>query len=371
MEFRIEKGIFIKALTKVQGITGKKTNIPITSNVLLKTKDNVLSIVATDLEIAFHGSYQTEVISEGSCAIPSRKLFEIIKDFPSEKIIVKELENKWVQIADKNVEYNIVGMEPDDFPGLPDVAGVELFEIDSDVFINMIDKTIFAVLCDEGRAHLAGVFFESAEKNEKRIIRMVSTDGHRLSKIEQPLEEWQNISLKDGVIIPKSGIVEVLRVLDEGKRIQLGFKENNFIVKKEQEGLIIRLIEGEFPDYQLVIPKKNKGKLKIKKAEFLMMLKRMSILSSDKYRSVRFKIDKDEMETLATNPEVGESKEVISVDYNGEKIEIAFNPRYFVDAVSTMASDDIIIRLNDEATPCLLEGEKDTGFLSVVMPMRI
>lgn len=371
MEFSIEKQIFFHALTKVQGITGKKTNIPITSNVLLTTRENMLSIVATDLEIAFQGTYETEVISEGSCAIPSRKLFEIIKDFPSEKIIVKEMDNKWVQIADNNVEYNIVGMEPDDFPGLPDVEGVELFEIDSDVFINMIEKTIFAVLSDEGRAHLAGVYFESAEKDEHKIIRMVSTDGHRLSKIEQPLEEEQTFSLKEGVIIPKSGIVEVLRILDGGKRIQIGFKENNFIVKKEQEGLIIRLIEGDFPDYQLVIPKKNTGKLKVKKGDFLMMLKRMSILSSDKYRSVRFKIEKEKMETLATNPEVGEAKEVISVDYTGEKIEIAFNPRYFVDAVSTMASDDIIISLNDEATPCLLEGEKDPDFLSVVMPMRI
>jgi DNA polymerase-3 subunit beta len=371
MEFSIEKRLFIQALTKVQGITGKKTNIPITSNVLLKTKENVLSIVATDLEIAFQGTYQTEVISDGSCAIPSRKLYEIIKEFPSEKIIVKEMENKWIRIADKNVEYNIVGMEPDDFPGLPDVEGVELFDIDSGVFRNMIEKTMFAVLSDEGRAHLAGVYFESAVKDETKIIRMVSTDGHRLSKIEQPLEEGQKLSLKEGVIIPKSGIVEVLRVLDGGKRIQIGFKEKNFIVKKEQEGLIVRLIEGDFPDYQLVIPKKNTGKLKIKKKVFLMMLKRMSILSSDKYRSVRFKIEKDKMETLATNPEVGESREIVPVDYTGEKIEIAFNPRYFVDVVSTMESDDIIISLNDEATPCLLEGEKDPEFLSVVMPMRI
>ena len=371
MEFCIEKSIFFQALTKVQGITGKKTNIPITSNVLLTTKENMLSIIATDLEIAFQGTYQTEVIKEGSSAVPSRKLFEIVKDFPSEKICIKEMENKWIQIADKQVEYNIVGMEPDDFPGLPDVTGVELCTIDSDVFRNMIEKTIFAVLSDEGRAHLAGVYFECAEKDDAKIIRMVSTDGHRLSKVDQPLEEGQKLSLKDGVIIPKSGIVEVLRVLDGGKSVQIGFKENNFILKKEQEGLIIRLIEGEFPDYQLVIPKKNKGKLKIKKDDFLMMLKRMSILSSDKYRSVRFKIEKDKMETLAMNPDVGESREVVVVDYSGDNIEIAFNPRYFVDAVSTMVSDEVIIRLNDEATPCLLEGEKDPNFLSVVMPMRI
>jgi len=371
MELKIEKQILLQALTKVQGITGKKTNIPITSNVLLTGKEGLLYVAATDLEIAFNGTYEAEIIKEGSVAIPSRKFFEIVKDFPSDKVVMKELENKWIQIADKNVEYNIVGMEPDDFPGLPSVDGVELLDLESDIFKNMIEKTIFSILSDEGRAHLAGVFFETVVENDEKKIRMVSTDGHRLSKIEQPIQGGQNLSLKEGVIIPKNGIAEVLRILEGGKKIQIGFKDNSFIVKKDQEGLIIRLLEGEFPDYQLVIPKRNKGELRVEKGAFMMMLKRMSILSSDKYRSVRFKIDKEKMETMTTNPEIGESKEVISVDYSGERIEIAFNPRYFVDVVSTMASDDIIIKLNDEATPCILEGEKDPNFLSVIMPMRI
>jgi DNA polymerase-3 subunit beta len=371
MEFSIQKRILLQALTKVQGITGKKTNIPITSNVLLSTNNGFLSLTATDLEIGFHGSYQTEVSSEGSSAIPSRKLFEIVRDFPSDILVVKELENKWIQIADKKVEYNIVGMETDAFPGLPSVDGVELFDIDEDILKNMIEKTIFAALADEGRAHLAGVFFETVKEGDTRIIRMVSTDGHRLSKVDQPVEEGYKLSLKEGVIIPKSGIAEVLRILEGDKKVKIGFKENNFIVKKENEGLIIRLIEGEFPDYNLVVPKGNRGELKVEREVFMTMLKRMSILSSDKYRSVRFIIDKEEMETKATNPEIGESREVIPVDYRGDRIEIAFNPKYFLDAVGTMESEQIIIRLNDEATPCVLEGEKDPNFLCVIMPMRI
>jgi DNA polymerase III subunit beta len=371
MEFKINKQTILQALTKIQGITGKKTNIAITSSVLLTAKQGLLYITATDLEMAFHGTYEAEIIKDGSIAIPSRKFFEIVKDFPDEKVILKELENKWIHIADKNVEYSIVGIESDDFPELPAVDGVELLDMDSEIFKNMIEKTVIAVLSDEGRAHLAGVFFEKGVEDEKEIIRMVSTDGHRLSKIEQPIEGKNNLSLKEGVIIPKSGIVEILRILESGKKIHIGCKDNNFIVEKDNEKLIIRLIEGEFPDYQLVIPKKNKGELRVEKRTFLMMLKRMSILSSDKYRSVRFKIEKEKMETITMNPEIGESKEVIDVDYTGDPIEIAFNPRYFVDVLNTMESHDIIIKLHDEATPCILEGDMDPYFLSVIMPMRI
>lgn len=371
MEFRISKEDLLRGLTKVQGITAKRTNIPITSNVLLKAEKEEVKIIATDLEIAFQGRYRAEVLKEGICAIPSRKLFEIVKDFPSDVVSVKEQENKWVQIVDEKVEYNIVGMEPEEFPELPNIEGAELFSVDSAVLKDMMEKTIYAVLSDEGRAHLAGVFFEVVEKDEKKFFRMVSTDGHRLSRVDYPMEEGDISGLGKGVIIPKSGVMEVIKILDGKESVMIGVKDKNFIVNKENEGVIIRLIEGDFPDYTLVIPKMAKGELKIKREIFLAMLKRMSIFSSDKYRSVRFTIKKEEMETKTTNPEIGESREVIAVDYNGESIEMAFNPRYFIDAIGSMKSEDIIVKVNDEATPCLLMGKDDPEFLGVIMPMRI
>ncbi|MDY6950695.1 MAG: DNA polymerase III subunit beta [Thermodesulfobacteriota bacterium] len=371
MEFKIQKEKVLPALTKVQGITGKKSSLPITSNVVIYAKEDHIIILATDLEIAFQGHYEAEVLEQGGSAVPSRKLYEIIKDFPSDVVVFKESENRWIQIADKKIEYNIVGMETEEFPGLPDVEGVTLFEMDGAVLKNMIEKTIYAALSDEGRVHLAGVFFETIFEGEERLLRMVSTDGHRLSRIDEPIEKESSFELKEGVIVPKSGIAEVLRLLEGGGSVQVGREDKNLIVKKDGETLIIRLIEGEFPDYNLVIPKKMKAEVRVEKGVFLMMLKRMSILSSDKYRSVRFKIEKEQIETITTNPDIGESREVIPVRYNGEALEIAFNPRYFMDSVSHMHSEEIIIRLNDEATPCVIQGEKDQGFLSVIMPMRI
>ena len=153
MEFKINKEKILKGLSKIQGITGKKTNIPITSNVVISTQEAHLSILATDLEIAFQGDYEADILCEGSTAVPSRKFFEIVKDFPSTLVIVKELQNKWIQIADKKVEYKIAGVDTDEFPGIPNVEGVELFNINGDLIRNMIEKTIYAVLSDEQQRH--------------------------------------------------------------------------------------------------------------------------------------------------------------------------------------------------------------------------
>ncbi|MBW1740427.1 MAG: DNA polymerase III subunit beta [Deltaproteobacteria bacterium] len=371
MEFNIKKEIILDALTKVQGITGKKTNILITSNVLISANQSMISVLATDLEIAFKGSYEAEVLREGSTAVPSRKLYEIVREFPSDILVIKEIENKWIKIADKTLEYNIVGMEPEDFPGLPDIEDVDLFEMNVNVLKNMIHKTIHTILSDEGRAHLSGIYFESITQGDVNKIRMISTDGHRLSKIEHNLEEGKESILKEGVIIPKSGNVEVLRIIEGEETVKIGFKDNHFIVKSGEEVLVIRLIEGEFPDCETVIPKTASNELIVQKEEFLMMLKRMSILSSDKYRGVRFKIDKEQVEAVATNPEIGESKEIISVSYKGKPLQVAFNPRYLIETLTSMYSEEVVIRFKDEVNPCMIEGAGDPGFLSVIMPMRI
>ena len=371
MEFKISKEKLLDALTKVQGITGKKTNIPITSNVLISAQESNISIRATDLEMAFKALCETEVMKEGSTAVPSRKFYEIVRAFPSDTLVVKETENKWIHIEDKRIEYNIVGMEPDDFPDFPEIGEVYLFEMDVSVLKNMINKTLHSVLGDEGRAQLAGVCFENITTGDVSTIRMVSTDGHRLSKIDHVVEDKQGLTLAERVIIPRSGIVEVLKLLEGGESVKIGFKDNNFIVEKGHEVLIIRLIEGEFPDYEMVIPKSAADNMIVQREDFLMMLRRMSILSSDKYPGVRFKIGKEQLEATATNPEIGESKEIISASYKAKTLEVAFNPKYFTDTLASMESDEVVIKLKDEVNPCTIEGKDDAGFLGVIMPMRV
>ncbi len=371
MEFKIHRENILGGLSKVQGITGKKTNLPITSNVVISSKDPHVSILATDLGIAFQGSYEAEVISEGETAVPSRKLYEILREFPDKTVVVQEMENKWIRIIGNSVKYELVGVDTEDFPAFPTVEGVNLLEINIDVMKNMIDKTIYAAVSDEGRAHLAGIYFEKISKGEKTKIRMVSTDGHRLSRIDHFVDHGEHLTLSGGVIIPKTGMVEVLKLLEGGNGLQIGFKDNNFIVRNQSEGLVIRLIEGDFPDYNLVIPKKTNTELKVDRQKFLMMLRRMSILSSNKYKGVGLRIEKEKLESTTTNPEIGESRESFSVNYEGDVFEIGFNARYVIETLNSMNSEEIIIKFSDEMNPCIIEGEDDPGFLGVIMPMRV
>ncbi len=372
MKFKITKQDILDVLSKIQGLTGRKSNLAITANILISTTDYGINIVVTDLETGFEGQYPAKVESHGTIVINSRKFYEIVKEFPSEEIQVNEVENHWIKIGNKKVEYNIVGMNFEDFPETPHIDDVEFFSIESGVFKNMIEKmTIITGASDEKRAHITGIYFEIIHNDDKNMVRMVSTDGNRLSKIDCVYEKDVELPQTPGIIVPKKGINDAVKFLETVGMVQLGIKNNNFIIKKDTETIIIRLLEGDFPEYDDIIKKGASHALHIDKIMFLMMLKRMSILSSDNYKGAIFNFKDDKLFITTTNPDIGESKEDMDIDFKGESIEVAFNPRYFIDTLSVIDSDKVIINIIDEEKPCLIEGENDNTYISVMMPMRI
>jgi len=372
MKFKITKQDILDVLSKIQGLTGRKSNLAITANILISTTDYGINIIATDLETGFEGQYPAKVESHGAIVINSRKFYEIVKEFPSEEIQVNEVENHWIKIGNEKVEYNIVGMNYEDFPETPNIDDVEFFSIESGVFKNMIEKmTIITGASDEKRAHITGIYFKIIRNDDQNIVRMVSTDGNRLSKIDCVYEKDFKLPQEQGIIIPKKGMYEVVKFLEPVGMVQLGIKKNNFIIKKDTEIIIIRLLEGDFPEYADIIKKGASHALYIDKNMFLMMLKRMSILSSDNYKGVVFNFTYDKLLITTTNPDIGESKEDIDIDFKGDPIEVAFNPRYFIDTLSVIDSKKVIINIIDEEKPCLIEGENDDTYISVNMPMRI
>lgn len=371
MKIVIKKDVFVDVLAKIQGLTGRKSNLAITANVLIKTSETGLTLMATDLETGFEGHYPAEVESEGSIAINARKIFEIVRDFPSEDILMTEVENRWIEIDNKNIEYHLMGMNPADFPAIPRVEDVDFFEVDSAALKNMIEKTLVIGPSDDKRAHIVGVFFERINTGTEKLIRMVSTDGSRLSTVDIVFDNDTDLPLGPGIIIPKKGLSEVNKFLAESGTVQLGLKENNFIVRKDSETIIIRLLEGEFPAYKDIIVKGKTNAIRLDRQLFLMMLKRMSILSSDNYKGVIFNLNENSLIVNSTNPEIGESKEEMNISYEGAKMQIAFNPRYFIDSLNVIDDKSVILNIENEEKPCLIEGEQDKNFLSVIMPMRI
>jgi DNA polymerase-3 subunit beta len=372
MKFIIKKNDILDVLSKVQGITGRKSNLAITTNVLIKTNNYGITIIATDLETGYEGLYPATIESQGIMAINARKFYEIVREFPSDEIHVEEFENHWIKIGNEKVEYNIVGMNPDDFPESPQIEDIEFFNIDSAVFKKMIDRTVIITgASDEKRAHIIGIYFEIIHSDDKNIVRMVSTDGNRLSKVDCFYEKDIKLPQGPNIIIPKKGINEVIKFLDPEGTVQIGFKNNNFIIKKDAETIIIRLLEGEFPEYGDIIKKGDSHAIHMDRELFLMMLKRMSIFYSEDYKGVIFNFSDDKLFINAVNPDFGESKEDMVINFKGAPIEVAFNPRYFIETLNVIDSEKVVINIIDEEKPCIIEEENDDTFLSIIMPMRL
>jgi len=372
MKIKVNKKDILDILSKIQGLTGRKSNLIITENVLIKSTDTGISITATDLETGFEGFYPAEIEKDGIIAINARKIYEIIRDFPNEEILINEEENHWIEIGKGKVLYNIVGMNPDDFPENPFFDEVSFIEIKSAALKRMIENTvIISSSAEEKRAHLTGVLFERKERDGQKCVRMVSTDGSRLNKDEYIVPEDTEFKAAENIIIPKKGLSEVAKFLDREGMVQIGNKDDKFIIKKDRETIIVRLLEGDFPEYTDVIEKSDDNILKIDIKLFTMMLKRMSILSSDEYKSAIFSFKNDILTIKATNPDIGESKEDMVINFKRELIEAAFNPKYFLDTLGLINGDTVVIYIKDNESPCLLEGVDDKSFISVIMPMRI
>jgi DNA polymerase-3 subunit beta len=236
----------------------------------------------------------------------------------------------------------------------------------------MIERAVIVSgTTDDKRAHIIGVYAERIEEKKNKLFRFVSTDGSRLSKVDTVLNKDANLPPGESAMIPKKGLVEVGKFLDDEGTVKIGFKENNFIVQKDSETLIILLLEGDFPEYSDIIVKKGGTSITFDRQLFLMMLKRMSILSSEDYKGVIFNFEKNQLVITSTNPDIGESKEDMDIKYSGDPISVMFNPKFFIETLNVIDDDNLIVNIVDEEKPCLIEGEKDKTYLSVIMPMRI
>lgn len=372
MKVAFKKSDLLPVLSKVQGIAGRKTNLAITTNLLIQTTESGLTISATDLETGFEGNYPADVESQGIISINARKLFEIVREFPSDDIYLNEIENNWIEIGNQNVEYHIVGLNPDDFPEIPKIEDVDFFEIDSVAFSKIIEKAvIISGAADDKRAHIIGAFAERLQEDDKAIFRLVSTDGSRLSKADVVFDKDHPMPAGEGVLIPKKGLVEIGKFLETEGSVQLGFKNNNFIVKKDGETLIVRLLEGDFPEYKEILVKSGGSDIKIDRQLFLMMLKRMSILSSEDYKGVIFNFADHKLKITSTNPDIGESKEDMEIEFSAEPINVMFNPKFFIETLSVINQEKVILHIVSDERPCLIAAENDETYLSVIMPMRI
>ena len=264
--------------------------------------------------------------------------------------------------------FNIVSLAADEYPQLPDFASKTYQDARVETLTAMIDSTAFAVSTDATRYHLNGVFFEPLENN---ILRMTATDGHRLSFMDNEVFS-QMPDMRRGVIIPKKGLNEFRKLLDQSKSsIGMAFERGYVFVKNENTYLFIRLIEGEYPDYRQVIPKESPISLKINRINLTAALKRVSLLAHEKSKGVKFSFAENNLIITSSNPDMGEAREELDVDYSGELLEIGFNARYMLDYLHVLSDDEVQFRLKDRLSPGLMQSADQMNHTYVIMPMRI
>jgi DNA polymerase-3 subunit beta len=371
METKINRPILFKSISRVQTILEKRSNMPILSTVLLTAKGEKITIAATDLELGYSQELPAEVIEEGSITVQGRKFFEILKESRSDTVHLKEKENNWLFLTDGLARFNLACLPADDYPSIVEPKGVKTVSIDADTLNEMINKTIYAVTLEEAGFKLSGVFTERIALEGTYILRMVATDGHRLSLIDNAIPGIEDLDVEHGVMIPKKGMAELVKLCAEGGTVQLGFEKHNCVAKKDDALLVIRLIDTKFPDYQAVIPREAGISLEVDRIALLEAMRKMVILSNENYRAVKISLENDVMELTSTNPELGNAQENMDVEYSGERLEIGFNARYFIEALQAMESERVRLGFIDSSKPCLLRGEADGGFLGLIMPMRI
>jgi DNA polymerase III subunit beta len=369
MKIEIAKKDLMNLIGKTQNIVEKRNTMPVLVNILLEAEGNSLKVFATDLEVSLTDSIKAKVTQPGKVAVSAKSLFEIAKELSDENIQLVKKENNWLEIKQGKYLSKIVGISAEEYPIFPSYSGNSFLKIDSEVLKDMIDKTIYSVSNDETRYHLNGVYFEQKENSG---YTMVATDGHRLCLVNRTIPSAKSLNQPQGVIIPRKGLHEVKKLLESlNGEFEIAIDGSQLIVRKDSTILMIRLIEGKYPNYQQFIPSKLTQKVKINREAFLTSLKRVSLLANHKSKAVTLSLSNGRMEIASNNPELGDAKEEIEVGYDGKDMKIGFNAKYITDVLNAIHDEEVDFEINDQLSPGLMRPHNDKSYTCVVMPMRI
>ncbi|MBQ6669145.1 MAG: DNA polymerase III subunit beta [Deltaproteobacteria bacterium] len=373
MRFAIEKEGILKELAKIQNIVERKTSIPIISNAFIDISDNMMTIIATDMEIEMKITIPCETKEEGKICLPAKKLYEIIRELPENSIEFTLKDNQRVDIQCESILFTITGSDTSEYPKFSNIDTKNLFEISPQKLNALIEKTQFSMSNDEKKHNLNGILFDiSKNENNNLVITTVSTDTHRLSITKEEIEEYPDEIEETKVIIPKKGITEIKKISENCEStIKMGFQEKSSVVIRENTEIIIRNIDADFPEYQRVIPETTEKFAIIEREPFLRTLRRVSTLSSEKYRGIKTTFEKGSVNLYINNMELGEATESVPAEYDGEEETIIYNSKYLLDSVFTYQSPQVRFQFKDDQSPGIISPTDHPDSKTIIMPMRI
>ena len=367
MELVVRKNELLRELQLFQGIVERKNTIPILANVLIEAKGDEMRMLATDLEVALRSRCQASVAKPGSMTLPAKKLYEIIKALPETDVRIEEDKNG-VKVAADRFDSRIQTLPREDFPTLPDPSGKARAALPRNALKNMIAKTQFAITGEDTRYFLNGAKFVLTPES----LTLVATDGHRLAHVE--VSHKVGVGEEIGVILPKKTLLELSKLLVEGDGdVMFEHGENHLFFDVGGRILISRMIDGQFPAYERVIPKNNDKHIEFERERLTNAVKRVALLSNERSRAVKFEISKGKVEVTSSSSEFGEAREELSVEYAGTALAISFNAQYVLDFLNVVETDSVQLSLKDEVSQAVMTpvGAEGYSYTYVIMPMRI
>jgi DNA polymerase-3 subunit beta len=373
MKFKINRDHFSNGLAQVLNVVGSKATMPILSNVLIEADEEYLSLTTTNLDLGIRCRIKATITETGAITLPVRRLATIVRELPSLDVDVETSSGHQAKIASGASSFRIMGMDKDEFPPLPEFSDERQFDLGQDELSGMLKSVSYAQSTDETRYILNGVYFRF---DEGKLI-LVATDGRRLALTSQELEV--EAGQAGSLILPAKTVTELVRLLGKGEKLKVAFDERRvaFQVETAEEDngfigdiiLVSKVVEGNYPNYQQVIPKETHQRIKVERELFLQSVHRAALVTNEKSNSVKIKLSNNLLEVSASSPDFGEAHEKLAITYDGPDLQVAFNPQFVMDPLRALSRDEVAFEVKDEVSPGVFK--TSDSFLCVIMPVRL
>jgi DNA polymerase-3 subunit beta len=366
MKLVIARDQLRNAIGNVQSVVSTRSTLPMLQYVLMVAKNNTLKLIATDLEVGIECVVECdEMRQEGTVTLPCKKLHEVVNILPQGAVNIAASESNAVLLTSGVVRYKLMGMPPDEFPKSPEVKREKTFSIAQSLLKEMLKKVSFSISTDPNRINITGLLLALTQSQ----LRLVSTDGRRLSYARHKLENAPDGDVS--YIIPRKTVSELERLLGDDGDVNIFLSDNQIAFEFGNLLIISNLIDAIFPNYEQVVPKGYDKKVIAEKEPFAVATKRAQILTTDRYNLVKYEINQGKMVVTTNSPEVGEVKDELDVEYQGESISIGFNPEFVLDVLKIVDEDKVTIELKDSQSSGLLKPVENEDYMYVVMPVRL
>lgn len=373
MKFKINRDHFSNGLAQVLNVVGSKAAMPILSNVLIEAEKDHISLTTTNLDLGIRCRIKAEVKEGGSITLPVKRLATIVRELPNVDVAFDTTANHQAKIASGGSNFRIMGIGAEEFPKLPDSADDKSFTLQQGELSGMLSNVSYAQSTDETRYILNGVYFSFKDGK----FTLVATDGRRLALVGKEMTIPANSA--GAIILPAKTVAELLRLLGKGEKVKIAFNERRATFQietgKDAGGLVdsiflfSKVVEGNYPNYQQVIPKETHQRIKLERELFLHCVHRAALVTSEKSNSVKMKLSANLLEVMASSPDFGESHESVAVQYSGPDLQVAFNPQFIMDPLRALTKDEVFFELKDEVSPGVFKTLDN--FICVIMPVRL